>query len=124
MCGIAGFFNAKVEQPSVHAIIEKLRHRGPDAQNYYLKNDVGLIHTRLSIIDLSALGAQPYLFDNLAVVFNGEIYNYKEIREELKAFGYSFSSNSDTEVLTKAFHFWGQDCVNRFIGMFAFCVYK
>ncbi len=123
MCGIAGFYNAKVDQDQVDTLIEKLRHRGPDGQRFYRNNDVGLIHTRLSIIELSELGSQPYRFENLVLVFNGELYNYKEVREELKSLGYSFQSNSDTEVLIKAFHCWREASVSHFIGMFAFSIY-
>ena len=105
------------------ALIQNLRHRGPDDQQFYLRDDVGLIHTRLSIIELSTLGAQPYRFQNLVLAFNGEIYNYKEIREDLVKHGYSFISNSDTEVLIKAFHCWREKCMDHFIGMFAFSIY-
>jgi asparagine synthase (glutamine-hydrolysing) len=123
MCGIAGFFNASPTAGQVQMAMERLTHRGPDAQQYVLKNSAGLIHTRLSIIELSSLGSQPYKFENLALVFNGEIYNYKEIRESLKKLGYSFISNSDTEVLIKAFHCWREKCMDRLIGMFAFAIY-
>lgn len=124
MCGIAGFYNSKVDQNQIQAIMSKLQHRGPDDQQFYSQTDVGLIHTRLSVIELSQLGAQPYKFENLVLVFNGELYNYKEVRDELKKLGYSFQSNSDTEVLIKAFHCWGENCINRFIGMFAFSIYN
>lgn len=123
MCGIAGFYNARLSEHQISELIGGLKHRGPDAQQFYEKNDVGLVHTRLSIIELSALGAQPYRFENLVLVFNGELYNYKEVREELIKVGYSFLSNSDTETLIKAFHHWGPSCIDRFIGMFAFAVY-
>src|SRR5687767_3353764 len=123
MCGIAGFFNASINRDQVETVMERLRHRGPDTQRYELKNSVGLIHTRLSIIELSDLGSQPYKFENLSLVFNGEIYNYKEIRTALKNQGYSFISNSDTEVLIKAFHCWREKCLDRLIGMFAFAIY-
>jgi len=123
MCGIAGFFNTKVDDRQVKALIQNLRHRGPDDQQFYLRDDVGLIHTRLSIIELSTLGAQPYRFENLVLAFNGEIYNYREIRQDLVKHGYSFISNSDTEVLIKAFHCWREKCMDHFIGMFAFSIY-
>ncbi len=123
MCGIAGFFNAKVEQSQILAAIDKLIHRGPDDQRYYCRGDVGLIHTRLSIIELTDLGAQPFRFENLVVVYNGELYNYQEVREQLKKCGYLFESNSDTEVLVKAFHCWKEKCIDRFIGMYAFAIY-
>lgn len=123
MCGIAGFYNIIVDQEKINSVIDSLYHRGPDEQNSYAREDVGLIHTRLSIIDVSGLGSQPYKFENLVLVFNGELYNYREIREDLKKKGYHFQSNSDTEVLIKAFHCWREHCVDRFIGMFAFSIY-
>src|SRR5204863_3481672 len=123
MCGIAGFYKAKINQDQIDSLILRLKHRGPDAHQFYVKDDIGLIHTRLSIIELSDLGSQPYKFDNLVLTYNGEIYNYAEVREKLKTEGYSFISNSDTEVLIKAFHCWREKCVHHFIGMFAFAVY-
>jgi asparagine synthase (glutamine-hydrolysing) len=106
---------------------DTLIHRGPDDSGYELiKTDqamIGLGQRRLSILDLSALGRQPMEFEQLMLVLNGEIYNFMEIRSELEAFGYAFSSSSDTEVVLKAYHKWGVDCVQRFIGMFAFVVY-
>lgn len=123
MCGIAGFFNVLVKEENIRLAMSKLMHRGPDAEQFYIKNDVGLIHTRLSIIELSSLGAQPYSFENLTLIFNGEIYNYKEIREELSMHGYHFLSNSDTEVLIKAFHCWREKCMDHLVGMFAFGIY-
>jgi asparagine synthase (glutamine-hydrolysing) len=123
MCGIAGFFNAKVDQETITHVADKILHRGPDGHGSYNKNGVGLIHTRLSIIELSDLGAQPYRYENLVLSFNGELYNYQEVRNVLIQKGYTFTSNSDTEVLIKAFHCWREKCVDRFIGMFAFAVY-
>src|SRR5690606_25417047 len=83
---------------------------------------IGLGHRRLSILDLSPLGHQPYSFQNLTLVFNGEIYNFKEVREKLVKKGYSFLSNSDTEVIIKAYDAYGISCVDEFIGMFAFAL--
>ena len=123
MCGIAGYFNASVTDEQTRAAMNLISHRGPDAQDYYVGNNVGLIHSRLAIIELSPLGAQPYRFENLILVFNGEIYNYKEVRDKLKGEGYHFRSNSDTEVLIKAFHCWREKCMDYFIGMFAFSIY-
>ncbi len=123
MCGIAGYYNARLKTEQIHALLQILKHRGPDAQSFCVHEDVGLLHTRLSILELTDLGAQPYFFENLSLTFNGEIYNFSEVKEELKKSGYSFISHSDTEVLIKAFHRWGERCVDRFIGMFAFAVY-
>lgn len=124
MCGIAGFYHVPSGQAQVNNLILRLKHRGPDDQRSYHKNDVGLVHTRLSIIDLTEGGAQPYKFEDLVIVYNGELYNYQEVRDELRKLGYTFQSNSDTEVLLKAFHCWKEQCVHRFIGMFAFAVYN
>lgn len=99
--------------------------RGPDDRGYYTDGDVQLGHRRLSIIDLRAEARQPMSTQNdeLVCVFNGEIYNYLELREELEASGYVFRTKSDTEVLINAYHRYGFDCVKKFIGMFAFVVY-
>jgi len=123
MCGIAGFYNVRVDHDQIYGALRKLKHRGPDAENFIVHNDVGLLHTRLSILELTELGSQPYSFEELILTYNGEIYNYHEIREDLKVLGYSFVSNSDTEVLIKAFHCWRERCLDHFIGMFAFAIY-
>jgi asparagine synthase (glutamine-hydrolysing) len=123
MCGIAGFYNKRVDRTQIDALLGMLKHRGPDAQNFMVHNDVGLLHTRLSILDLTELGSQPYCFENLILTYNGEIYNYNEVRDDLIILGYTFVSQSDTEVLIKAFHCWGERCVDHFIGMFAFAIY-
>jgi asparagine synthase (glutamine-hydrolysing) len=100
-----------------------IARRGPDDQGHFLADGVALGHRRLSIIDLSPAGHQPMEFEQLVTVFNGEIYNYREVRAELVELGYAFASSSDTEVLLKAFHRWGPRCVERFIGMFAIAIY-
>jgi asparagine synthase (glutamine-hydrolysing) len=129
MCGITGFidFTHTSNLSILTVMADTLIHRGPDDSGYELiKTDqamIGLGQRRLSILDLSALGRQPMEFEQLMLVLNGEIYNFMEIRSELEAFGYAFSSSSDTEVVLKAYHKWGVDCVQRFIGMFAFVVY-
>ncbi|MFN4312838.1 MAG: asparagine synthase (glutamine-hydrolyzing) [Chitinophagaceae bacterium] len=123
MCGIAGFIDGTKILPVLQAMTRKISHRGPDDEGYYFQAPVALGHRRLSIIDLSAAGHQPMQFEGLTMVFNGEVYNYAEIKKELQAKGYQFSSNSDTEVVLKAFHCWQTDCINRFIGMYAFAIY-
>lgn len=123
MCGIAGFVDPGKGMDVLRAMTDAVANRGPDDSGHYLEDGVGLGHRRLSIIDLSPLGHQPMRFESLIMVFNGEIYNYAEVREELAARGYSFTSGSDTEVVLKAFHCWGPRCVERFIGMFAFAMY-
>jgi asparagine synthase (glutamine-hydrolysing) len=129
MCGLAGFIDFK-KQSNV-AILKKqtdtLYHRGPDGEGQEIyeteKAQIGLGHRRLSIIDLTEGGSQPMHFNNYKIIFNGEIYNFNEIKEELIKFGHSFSSHSDTEMILHAFQQWGVKCVEKFIGMFAFVIY-
>jgi len=108
-------------------MVASLRHRGPDDSGTWLSPDgrVGLGHTRLSIIDLSLAGHQPMsdAGQKLWIVFNGEIYNFQEIRKELEDLGCAFSSHTDTEVILEAYKQWGLDCLRRFNGMFAFALY-
>ncbi len=129
MCGISGFFDktGRLTQAHLHQYNLILRHRGPDGSGVFSETNqygcIGLAHVRLSILDLSDMGKQPMKFEHLTIVFNGEIYNYKIIKQNLLSLGYEFSSSSDTEVLLKSFHAWGLDCVNRFNGMFSFAIY-
>ena len=129
MCGICGFVNykKKVEPHVIEEMAKAQRHRGPDDLGTFIHSEgnyqLALGHVRLSILDLSMQGHQPMSFLNLTIVFNGEIYNYKEIRAELINKGHSFQSNCDTEVILHAFKEWGVSCVERFIGMFAFSIY-
>ncbi len=106
---------------------ETLRHRGPDDSGTYIDNGcgVGLGHTRLSIIDLSSRGRQPMSNQSgtITASYNGEIYNYREIKKELEQKGHSFVSDSDTEVLVKSYEQWGIDCLHKFIGMFALAIW-
>ena len=129
MCGIAGFidFNKKTDFNILKKMTDVLYHRGPDDSGYsfYHRQNyhIGLGHRRLSILDLSKYGHQPMKFDNLEIVYNGEVYNFKEIRCELEKYGYTFESNSDTEVILKAYHKWGIETVHKFNGMFAIAIY-
>jgi len=130
MCGIAGFFCPRQpgEAPSLqvlHQMGHALSHRGPDDEGYFLHGAVGLAHRRLSIIDLSTSARQPMADPGggHVLVFNGEVYNFREIREELETKGYSFSSSSDTEVVLNAYREWKEECLSRFIGMFAFALW-
>lgn len=129
MCGIAGFidFNRKTPDDIIKKMTGIMQHRGPDGDGHYIdKNDkmiAGLGHRRLSIIDLSNAAGQPMQFENLYIIFNGEIYNYNEIRDQLIAKGHLFSTHSDTEVILHAYKEWGNKCVDQFIGMFAFVIY-
>jgi asparagine synthase (glutamine-hydrolysing) len=129
MCGITGFIDFRGESTQDHLIemVNSMHHRGPDDNGTWLDQNAGAIiglgHARLSIIDVSNAGHQPMHYNNFSIVFNGEIYNYKEIRAELEVLGYSFLTKSDTEVVLKSFSHWGKDSVNKFIGMFAITVY-
>ncbi len=128
MCGIAGIFRLNgqpVSPVSLRRMTDAIAHRGPDGEGFYTDSFVGLGHRRLSIIDLSALGHQPMQSADAQVVlsYNGEVYNYQELRIELEAKGHSFRSKTDTEVVLNAWVEWGADCVSRFNGMFAFAVW-
>jgi asparagine synthase (glutamine-hydrolysing) len=128
MCGICGEFrldHAPVDASLLQAMTDKLARRGPDDQGLLLRDNVGFGHRRLSVIDLSNHSHQP-MQDNeadLALVFNGAIYNYRELRRELAGKGYRFSSEGDTEVILKAYREWGQDCPQHLHGMFAFVIW-
>ena len=126
MCGISGIINKNnksVEELLIHQITDIIAHRGPDSSGSYLYKNIAFGHRRLSILDLSSSGHQPMKYlDDLVITYNGEIYNFIEIREELIQKGYIFDSNSDTEVILKAYHCWGKTCVNYFNGMWSFSI--
>jgi asparagine synthase (glutamine-hydrolysing) len=127
MCGIAGemrFDGSVADAEAVARITAAMHRRGPDGSGVHAAGPIALGHRRLKIIDLSERAAQPMVDPELGLttVFNGCIYNYRELRAELEGHGYRFFSDSDTEVVGKAFHRWGRDCVDRFLGMFAFAV--
>lgn len=108
------------------AIVEKLKQiefRGPDNLGYEEFGNIKLSHLRLAILDLDKRSNQPYSFEQLHIVFNGEIYNFKGIREELISCGFVFETTSDTEVLIKGYAYWGKEFVSRLNGMFAFAIY-
>ena len=121
MCGIVGF-NARNSE-ALKQMLRSIEHRGPDDKGIYEEESLSLGHVRLSILDLSILGHQPMIFKHLRMVYNGEVYNYKEIREELMVLGYTFTSDTDSEVILKAYHQWGIKAVDKFIGMFAIAIY-
>ena len=130
MCGIAGFIDFKNSSAS-SSLVEMTNsfvHRGPDGSGAELieteNATIGLGHRRLSIIDLTEFGKQPMKFNEYWICFNGEVYNYQEIRKELIKLGHHFTGNSDTEVILHAYAQWGSDCLQRFIGMFAFVIYN
>ena len=128
MCGIAGIFHPDVPKPvdpaRVRAMADTLAHRGPDGSGVWTGPGVGFGHRRLSIIDLEG-GVQPMVSQGgrLALTYNGEIYNFREVRAELEAKGHAFRTDSDTEVILAAWAEWGPDCLTRFNGMFAFALY-
>jgi asparagine synthase (glutamine-hydrolysing) len=123
MCGIAGF-NFE-DRELLKKMMDSLSHRGPDQRGGIIYNNFSLGHLRLSIIDLSENGRQPMSNEegNLWVVYNGEIYNFKEIKEDLEKKGHRFKSNTDSEVIVHAYEEYGPDCVNLFNGMFAFAIW-
>lgn len=131
MCGIVGIIsiNQKVCESSLKNMTSAIRHRGPDAEGIKIwtsdNYSLGLGHVRLSIIDLSSNADQPMVNEELglSISYNGEIYNFVEIKQELIEKGYLFRTNSDTEVILAAYHQWGQDCLLKFNGMFAFAIY-
>ena len=128
MCGICGFYDPDHRQRDGAALLQKMnaaqKHRGPDDEGVYLDGPVGLGHVRLSILDLTDAGHQPMLGgDRYALVFNGEIYNYIELRQELEQAGYRFATATDTEVVLAAYDHWGEDCQNRFNGFWAIALY-
>lgn len=128
MCGIAGFWVKTKRYKSLHTLLAKinatLRHRGPDEEGLFLDGPVGLANRRLSILDLEG-GKQPLFNEDrsLVVVYNGEVYNYPELRKELEARGHSFTTHTDTEVLVHLYEEYGTDLVHRLRGMFAFAIY-
>jgi asparagine synthase (glutamine-hydrolysing) len=128
MCGITGMFDTRghrqVERALLQSMNDSQAHRGPDGEGLHVEPGVGLGHRRLSIIDL-ATGQQPLYNEDgsVVVVFNGEIYNYQELIPELQALGHVFHTSSDTEVIVHAWESWGERCVDRFRGMFAFALH-
>ncbi|HEY7814046.1 MAG TPA: N-acetylglutaminylglutamine amidotransferase, partial [Nakamurella sp.] len=127
MCGLSGEFRFDGEPPDVVGLARisaVMEPRGPDGHGLWHDGPVAFAHRRLKIIDLTEAGSQPMVDDelNLVSVFNGCIYNYQQLRDELRAEGYRFFSTSDTEVIGKAYHRWGVDCVDHFMGMFAFAI--
>src|SRR5436190_22303728 len=128
MCGIAGKVyldgQSPVDPELIRRMTDVIAHRGPDGRGEYLSGPVGLGHRRLSIIDLRSVGAQPMCNEDETVwiVFNGEIYNYQELREQLVARGHSFRSATDTEVIIHLYEEHGVDCLAKVRGMFAFAI--
>lgn len=125
MCGIFAAFNINSETDIdfLKKINDVASHRGPDNSNIFVKDNCFLGHRRLSIIDLDDRSNQPFKFKNRVIIYNGEIFNYIEIKNKLIDVGYTFSTTSDTEVVIKAYDFWGEDCQNQFNGMWSFVIY-
>ena len=128
MCGICGVLNfdgSQVSSALLKKMTDAIAHRGPDGEGWYQSKGLGFGHRRLAIVDLSPLGHQPMVTQNnrYALTYNGEIYNFREIRKELIAKGYSFRSQTDSEVVLHAWSEWGQACVLKFNGMFAFAIW-
>lgn len=128
MCGIAGIFNLNgepVSQVVLRKMTDAIAHRGPDGEGFYIDSFVGLGHRRLAIIDLSPAGHQPMSTEdgNHIITYNGEVYNFQELRIELESLGHRFRSRTDTEVVLHAYVQWGVECVKRFNGMFAFAIW-
>jgi len=127
MCGIAGiigYTKDKAHQP-LNSMLDLIQHRGPDDRDTWVTDGCAFGHVRLSIIDLSAAARQPMRCGATGniITYNGEVYNFLELREELEGKGYIFRTHSDTEVILAAYAVWGRECVHRFIGMFAFAIY-
>jgi asparagine synthase (glutamine-hydrolysing) len=128
MCGIAGIFNLNGEAVSpviLRKMADAIAHRGPDGEGFYTDRFVGLGHRRLAILDLSPAGHQPMMTADgqFVISYNGELYNFYELRAELEALGYRFRSQCDTEAMLYAYAAWGERCVERFNGMFAFVIW-
>ena len=129
MCGICGIFNVNGAPVSINTLkkmTDVISHRGPDGEGFWVDSFVGFGHRRLAIIDLSELGHQPMQTadGNYIISYNGEIYNFHNIRAELSAKGYQFKSKTDTEVVLKSFQEWGKSCIHKFNGMFAFAIWN
>ncbi len=128
MCGISGFidFSQKSSLEHLQAMNRSMVHRGPDGEGYFYemmdRASIGLGHRRLSIIDLSTHASQPMFYKDYVLIFNGEIYNFQEIKDELVLLGHSFQTQSDTEVILHAFDQWHTKCVDKMVGMFAFLI--
>lgn len=128
MCGIVGIFNLNGEPASpviLRRMTDSIAHRGPDGEGFYIDSFIGLGHRRLAIIDLSSAGHQPMttIDGGYVLTYNGEIYNYRELRAELQSLGHNFISRTDTEVILHAYSEWGEKCLAKFNGMFAFAIW-
>ncbi len=128
MCGIVGILNLNdqpIDKNILKNMTDEVSHRGPDGDGYYINKNIGFGHKRLSIIDLSDNGAQPMKSKDSRFIlnYNGELYNFKDLRKDLEKRGYEFFTESDTEVVLRSWEEWGEKCVNKFNGMFAFAIW-
>jgi asparagine synthase (glutamine-hydrolysing) len=126
MCGIAALISKQTEASAkfLRQMLELSKHRGPDDTGTFVEGQVALGHNRLAVIDLSPQGHQPFFYqDKYALIFNGEIYNYLELKQELEAAGYQFNTQTDTEVIPAAYDYWGTACLEHFNGMWSFALY-
>ncbi|WP_010317116.1 asparagine synthetase B family protein [Vibrio ordalii] len=125
MCGIAGYiFSGVLDKSNLKKMTDSIIHRGPDGEGHYYGDGFFFGHRRLAIVDLTEHGKQPMLYqDRYIITFNGEIYNYIEIKKELIDVGYRFNNDTDTEVIMAAYDYWGVNCLDRFNGMWAFVLY-
>ena len=128
MCGIAGIYSSRetnINIGLIKSMTDSIAHRGPDGEGHFIKNRVALGHRRLAILDLSDAGRQPMSSEDgkITITYNGEIYNFKELREELQKAGYQFQSGTDTEVIIKGYQHWGLDVIPKLNGMFAFALW-
>ena len=127
MCGISGIISLngrEISHSDIYNLNKQIIHRGPDSEGFFIDDNIALAHRRLSIIDLEANSNQPFFYeDKFVLIFNGEIFNYIELRDELRKLGHFFKTNSDTEVLIKAYSEWGESCLDKFNGMWAFAIW-
>lgn len=129
MCGISGYISTRdlIADDGISRTLKLMTRRGPDAKNFYKISEnfkeLALLHTRLNIIDLNDRANQPFYDEHYVTIFNGEIYNYLELRTELEKKNYKFKTSSDTEVLIKSFQEYGEKCVDHFVGMWAFAIW-
>ncbi|KGJ93584.1 asparagine synthase (glutamine-hydrolyzing) [Colwellia psychrerythraea] len=128
MCGISGIINKEndcIDAKVIQDMNDLIIHRGPDSEGFFFGDSFAFGHRRLSILDLSPCGHQPMNFqDKYVITYNGEVYNYIELQEELIQHGYTFQSETDTEVILAAYDFWGEECVQKFNGMWSFAIYN
>lgn len=125
MCGIFGTVNYRISKEQAKSCLDELIHRGPDGFGIWQEEGVTLGHRRLSILDLSKNGTQPmsYADERYEITYNGEVYNFIEVRRELEALGHKFKSDTDTEVILAAFAQWQEACLDKFNGMWAFAIW-